>query len=345
MNTKFKYLISWKKHTLNFKFNAKTSRGNLKHHSCYIIQISSSDMPSIIGLGEASPLAGLSIDYSPNFEEVLDKYCLLLSQQELNSSTITEIIPPDLPSIRFGFETALLDLEQGGQRQLFNFSPQFSIPINGLIWMGDLAFMQQQIDVKLSQGYNCLKFKVGGLNFDQEFDLIQALRNRYNAQDLIIRLDANGAYSKYNVEKVLNQWSLLDIHSIEQPIKQGKYELMAYLCQNSPIDIALDEELIGVDNYDDRKLLLETIKPAYIILKPTLLGGFNAVRQWIDLAESLSIKWWLTSALESNIALNTISQFAAQYNLTLHQGLGTGDLYHNNLCSKHKIESGYLFLS
>ncbi len=341
------FIISYQKYCLDFKFKAKTSRASLTHHNCYIIQICKHDNPNVIGLGEASPLSGLSIDASPDFEKILDKYCHFLCDKKLSISTLYQFIPENLPSIRFAFEMALLDLEQGGRQVLFanmQLPAQRAIPINGLIWMGNLDFMQHQIDEKLSQGYDCLKFKVGALNFNQEYQFIKYLRESYPIQKLMIRLDANGAYRTNDALGILDKWAKLDIHSIEQPIAVGQVEQMGLLCKSSPIPIALDEELIGVSG-TSREELLEKISPDYIILKPTLLGGFKASEQWIKLAESFSINWWLTSALESNIALNALAQFVAQYHPSLHQGLGTGGLYINNLPAKTEIKLGQLFLT
>jgi o-succinylbenzoate synthase len=333
------------KKTLNFNFKAKTSRAVLTQHDCYIISISNQNQPDIIGLGEASPLPGLSVDYSKNFELILDHYCHSLSYQILDYSTITQFIPEHLPSLIFAFETALLDLAQGGKQQLI--SSEFTagintIPINGLIWMGEPSFMKKQIETKLQEDYQCLKIKVGSLDFEQEYQLVKSIRDIYSAQDVIIRLDANGAYSAKSALSVLEKWEKLNIHSIEQPIAAGQTQLMSELCLSSPISIALDEELIGYTNTQDKLKLLQTIKPDYIVLKPTLLGGFKATAEWINLAQSLSIDWWLTSALESNIGLNAISQFAGQYRPVIHQGLGTGQLYDNNFPSKLDIKSGYL---
>jgi len=318
----------------------------LLSHNCYILSIIRINSPHIVGLGEASPLPELSIDYRSDFESVLDHYCNILTTQELHSSIINNLIPESLPSIRFAFETALLDLERGGQQQLFDMdavSGPYKLPINGLIWMGDLAFMQKQIESKLNEGYKCLKIKVGSLDFEKEYQLIHSIRKNYSARDVIIRLDANGAYPVNKALSLLETWSNLDIHSIEQPIAAGQIKAMSELCEKSPIPIALDEELIGLSATKDKQTLLEKIKPAYIILKPTLLGGFAITSEWIRVAGSLSINWWLTSALESNIGLNAISQFAMLHQPALHQGLGTGELYNNNSPAKVIIQSGYLY--
>jgi len=319
----------------------------MSSHNCYILSIASKNSPHIIGLGEASPLPGLSIDFSNNFESLLDQYCRSLSTITLHSSIIHDLIPAHLPSIRFAFETALLDLEQGGKQQLFDLDysdKSLKLPINGLIWMGDFDFMHEQIKAKLAEAYDCIKIKVGSLDFEKEYQLVKSLRKNYSAKEIIIRLDANGAYSNEKVQSILAHWAELDIHSIEQPIKAGQIEEMAHICKTSPIKIALDEELIGITQTEDKYALLESIKPTYIILKPTLLGGFAATAEWISIAESLSIGWWITSALESNIGLNAITQFTLQYQPKMHQGLGTGQLYSNNFSSKLSLQAGYIYL-
>ncbi|MDQ4139879.1 MAG: o-succinylbenzoate synthase, partial [Bacteroidota bacterium] len=217
------------------------------------------------------------------------------------------------------------------------------IPINGLIWMGDRAFMQHQIEKKLQEGYSCLKLKIGGLDFESELKILQQIREVANAQNLTIRLDANGAFSPMDARQKLEQLAKYNIHSIEQPIKPGQLEVMANLCNQSPVPIALDEELIGIVEQNEKQQLLSIIQPTYIILKPTLIGGFAATREWITQAETKGIKWWMTSALESNIGLNAISQFTGQFNLEREQGLGTGQLYHNNIESPLQIKSGKLY--
>ncbi|MFK5984122.1 MAG: o-succinylbenzoate synthase [Pseudomonadota bacterium] len=288
-------------------------------------------------------MSGLSPDYSENFATIVDNYCQSLSNKNLHSSTINKYIPAHLPSLRFAFEMALLDLQRGGRQDYFDLT-NTTIPINGLIWMGDLDFMQQQIEAKLYAGYQCLKIKVGSLEFEKEYQLVRLIRNKYSAKKLIIRLDANGAYAINQAQNILEKWSELNIHSIEQPIRAGQITAMAKLCSSSPIKIALDEELIGIIDKQQQEDLLSAIQPAYIILKPTLLGGFNSTLQWIKLAQSLDINWWLTSALESNIALNAITQYTAQFQPVLHQGLGTGALYENNFPTTMQIKNGFVQL-
>ncbi|MCJ8167646.1 o-succinylbenzoate synthase [Pontibacter sp. E15-1] len=337
-------------HTLQFKFDARTSRGAISEHKVYFIHLWHTEAPEIIGMGECAPLAGLSIDARPDLEQKLEVVAQLVNEGKVDLEAVGTL-PEDLqlqewPALRFALETALLDLQHGGQRLLYDnaFSRgEAGIPINGLIWMGDSRFMQEQIEKKLEEGYSCLKLKIGGLDFVQELAILQSIREVASVQELTVRVDANGAFSPQEAYKKLERLARYDLHSIEQPIKQGQHEAMAQLCAYTPVPIALDEELIGVQEPAEKVQLLETIKPQYIILKPTLLGGLASSAEWIELAEARNIGWWNTSALESNIGLNAISQFTANYNITMPQGLGTGQLYHNNIPSGLQIEQGQLW--
>jgi o-succinylbenzoate synthase len=237
-----------------------------------------------------------------------------------------------------------MDLQNGGTRKLFNngFIAGQPLHINGLIWMGDMDFMMNQINEKIASGFRCIKLKVGGLDFDRECDTLNYIRKRYYRENIIIRLDANGAFKLDEVLYKLEELSKYDVHSIEQPIKPGLPE-MKQLCRKTPIPIALDEELIGKFTHAEKEHLLEDLKPQYIILKPTLLGGFDQCADWISLAEKKQIGWWMTSALESNIGLNAIAQFTANYNTELFQGLGTGAIYSNNFSSPLSVQGGKLF--
>jgi o-succinylbenzoate synthase len=249
------------------------------------------------------------------------------------------------PSIAFGIETALLDLKAKGSKILFqnDFSQsEKGIPINGLVWMGDKAFMQKQIREKIKNGYHCIKLKIAALDFNTELEILADIRKQFSPKDIEIRLDANGAFHATEALEKLEKLAKFEIHSIEQPIRQGQSNEMAELCMQSPIPIVLDEELIGIAPAD-REQLLEKIKPAYIILKPSLLGGFNTCENWIRLAKTHNIDWWITSALESNIGLNAIAQWTYTLNSPLPQGLGTGQLYHNNIPSPLQIENAQLF--
>ena len=342
--------FSYKKHTLQFKFEAGTSRGVLKIKTTYFIFLK--DGNGSVGVGECGPLKGLSIDDRDDFEVQLKEMGEKITQLAIpNSETeiskfVANNIPDNFPSIQFGFELALLDLLHGGKRIIYknDFSEsRKGLAINGLIWMGDKEFMLRQIEEKLEHGYSCIKLKIGAIDFETECELLTYIRSKYSKEEVTLRVDANGAFSPDEAMKKLDALSVFDIHSIEQPIKQGQMDSMAVLCAKSPIPIALDEELIGIFGKEGKLKLLERIRPQYIILKPTLLGGFAKTAEWIDIAESLNIDWWITSALESNIGLNAVSQFTANYNVTMPQGLGTGQLYTNNIPAPLTIQKGFIY--
>jgi len=325
-------------YNLNFKFPAGTSRGVLMHKPSSFLIL---EKDGVKGIGECSTIPDLSIDPQETYDQKLEEVCLLLN----------EGIAPDsfdfseYPSIVFGLETALLDLNVNGSKRLFQ--SQFSegkagIPINGLVWMGDKDFMQKQIREKIEIGYHCIKLKVGAIDFETELEIISNIRKQFSEDDIEIRLDANGGFSTENALEKLERLSKLEIHSIEQPIKPRQFDAMAELCQHSPIPIVLDEELIGVES-TEKEFILEKIKPAYIILKPSLLGGFEASEEWILQANKHNINWWVTSALESNIGLNAIAQWTYTLNSDMPQGLGTGQLYHNNIPSPLEIRDAKLF--
>lgn len=321
-----------------FKFPAGTSRGVLMHKTSSFLLL---EKDGFIGVGECSTIPNLSIDPQESYYHKLDELCQLLN----NGNDPTA---PDLsayPSLAFGLETALLDLKAKGSKKLFQSS--FSqgnegIPINGLVWMGDKAFMQKQINEKILAGYHCIKLKIGALDFDTELEILSQIRKSFSPRDIEIRLDANGAFNTDEALCKLEKLSKYDIHSIEQPIKQGQLEFMAKLCIDSPIPIVLDEELIGVKS-TDKEWMLKDIKPAYIILKPSLLGGFVASEEWIKWAEKHKIAWWITSALEANIGLNAIAQWTSTLGSKMPQGLGTGQLYLNNIPSPLEIREAKLF--
>jgi o-succinylbenzoate synthase len=331
------------KHPLHFKFEAGTSKGVLTEKMCWLLKVYDIDEPEIVGWGEVNILPKLSIDDLPNIEELIIYYCKQFSDQPILS--VEQAIPAELPALRFALETALFDLQSGGKRDLFQ--TEFTngnqkIPINGLVWMGTKAFMEEQLHQKIKDGYNCIKIKIGAIDFAQECDLLASIRAKYTRDEMMIRVDANGAFAFDEALEKLKILAQYDIHSIEQPIKQGQLEEMKCLCANSPVPIALDEELIGVFSDEAKYDLLKTIQPQYIILKPALIGGMMISNKWIELAESLGIGWWITSALESNIGLNAIAQFTAYLNPANHQGLGTGQLYTNNIPSPLTIENGFL---
>ncbi len=323
-------------HQLKFKFPAGTSRGVLQEKpSTYLLL----EENGVTGIGECSTIPDLSIDSTDTYQTKIEEVC-----QWLNDGNAPENIDlSEYPSIAFGLETALLDLKSNGSKLLYDndFSAgKAGIPINGLVWMGDKEFMQKQIREKITAGYRCIKLKVGALDFETELDIIKNIRREFTKNDIELRLDANGGFSPKDALVKLNRLSEFQIHSIEQPIKQKQWEAMAEVCQKSPIPIVLDEELIG--SAPD-ETMLKQIKPAYVILKPSLIGGFEISEKWISLAETLKIGWWVTSALESNIGLNAIAQWTASLNSTLPQGLGTGQLYHNNIPSPLEIRNAALY--
>lgn len=319
----------------------------MKDRTSWFVKIWDEKDSTVFGLGECAPLPGLSVDDKPEYESVLSTVVNKIGTLKNSSAVLKDvlnIIPPGFPSIVFGVETALLDLQQGGKRIIFNneFIQSKPIPINGLVWMGDLDVMLQQASIKIEAGFRCIKIKVGGLNFEKECDIIHYIRKKYFRENITLRLDANGAFKVEEALYKLYDLSKYNIHSIEQPIKPGRPE-MEELCRKSPIPIALDEELIGVESADDKRKLMERIKPQFIILKPTLHGGIHGTQEWITLAESLGIGWWITSALESNIGLNAICQLTANYPITLPQGLGTGQLYDDNFQSPLEVSKGEIF--
>ncbi|MBB6460697.1 o-succinylbenzoate synthase [Flammeovirga kamogawensis] len=337
--------FSYQKRVLDFNFPAKTSRGSITTKNCFLISVFDTDEPNIVGWGECNTLKGLSIDYFEDYEERLKLVLDKINKLPLSFATLSDFLDKEVyPSIFFALETALLDLSNGGKKKIYtnSFYKGTPIPINGLVWMGDKAFMKQQIDEKLAKGFDCIKVKVGALNFEDELQLLKYIRSEYSPEEITLRVDANGAFAVGEAMEKLKRLSAYSLHSIEQPIWAGQWDEMAELCSTTPIPIALDEELIGIKTAHQQKLL-ETINPQYIILKPALVGGLEASKTWIALAEKQHIPWWMTSALESNIGLNAIAQFTANYVIDKPHGLGTGQLYHNNYASPLTVSSGTLF--
>lgn len=339
------------RYNLKFKFDAGTSRGVIRDKNSFFIKVYESHNPSVFGIGESGPLAGLSIDYVEDLElRLLEIMHLLTSFPKPKDKNQVYDFAKDIageayPSVRFALEVALIDLLNNGKRKIFQntFSEGvLPISINGLVWMGNPEFMLQQVQAKINSGFKCIKIKIGALDFETECSILAHIRKTYSQEQIELRVDANGAFSAEGALRKLEALSKYQIHSIEQPVAAGKIDLMAELCSKSPLPIALDEELIGVYG-KNKRFLLDEINPSYIILKPTLLGGLKETDQWISLAEELGIKWWITSALESNIGLNAICQFTAEYDNLLPQGLGTGQLYHNNIKSPLEISEGKIF--
>ncbi len=330
---------TYKKYILDFKNPSGTSRGVLTQKETWFLIIENDQKR---GVGECGILRGLSIDDRPDYEEKLKWVCqnISMGKDQLWESLI------EFPSIQFGVEMAFQSLESENPFLLFqsHFTlGQKSIPINGLIWMGNPEFMKQQIEEKLAAGFNCIKLKIGAIDFDKELELLGYIRQNFTPQQIEIRVDANGAFNESDALYKINKLSGYQLHSIEQPIQKNNTDMMSELCKNSKIDIALDEELIGVFSYQEKEDLLIKIMPKYIILKPSFVGGFRGTNEWISIAEKLNIGWWITSALESNIGLNAIAQFTFLKQNLMPQGLGTGGLFMNNFDCPLEVKKGQLF--
>lgn len=347
------FRASVSKKTFQFRFNARTSRGTMKEKDSWFLKIWNESQPETFGVGECGPLPGLSMDDLNNLEEVLGQVVAKMSHLKLSGvgsmAEIHRLIQNEFdfiqkyPAIIFALETAILDLSNGGNRTIFKnkFLDGQPIPINGLVWMGGLDYMLQEVEIKIRDGFNCIKLKIGGIDFEKECDILQYIRRKYFRQKITIRLDANGSFKPDEALYKIKELSKFDVHSIEQPIKPNS-DFLPELCRTTAVPIALDEELIGVLNPDDKKKLLDRIKPHFIILKPSLHGGLHSCAEWIGLAEQHKVGWWLTSALESNIGLNAIAQLAAEYLPQIPQGLGTGLLYHNNFPAPLSVAGGEL---
>ncbi|WP_073087401.1 o-succinylbenzoate synthase [Winogradskyella jejuensis] len=329
---------TYQQYILNFKRPSGTSRGTMTTKETWFIRL---EKDGKVGIGECGILRGLSIDDRPDYENQLKWACenINLGLEKLLNHLV------EMPSIQFGLEMAFKSLDSANLFKLFpsNFTKgKDSIHINGLVWMGDEAFMRQQIIEKIESGFKCIKLKIGAIDFQTELDILKSIRKEFSISDIELRVDANGAFRPKEALEKLNRLSEYHLHSIEQPIKPKQFEQMAKLCETSPIDIALDEELIGVFFESEKEELISIIKPQYIILKPSLVGGFQGSQEWIDIAEKHTIKWWVTSALESNIGLNAIAQWTYTLQNSLPQGLGTGGLFTNNFHSPLIVKNGTL---
>lgn len=319
---------SWRPYRLNFSFTAVTSRQAMNYKDTYIVEVSDSALPGWHRTGECALFKGLSADDCPDFESQLTEACKD-PEGALNHP---------YSAIRFGFEQALSEREPTGWSR-----GETGIPINGLIWMGDKAAMAKRIAEKLDAGFRVLKLKIGGICFDDEVDLLRNIRRQFSASVLELRLDANGSFASTNALERLNILSAFDIHSLEQPIRAGHTEDMARICAQSPIPIALDEELIGTRNVAESEALVRAIRPAYLILKPALCGGFRGADQYIGIASRLGLGWWATSALESNVGLEAIAHWLSEKGVSIPQGLGTGMLYTNNFPSPLELRGSELW--
>lgn len=326
------------KYTLDFINPAGTSRGVLLQKDTYFLKIWDEQCPEHFGLGECALFKGLSAEDNDRYEPKLRELCR-------NIALGVETDLAEFSSIQFGLETAILDFANGCRRVCFD--NDFArgtchIPINGLVWMGTKDEMIARINEKVAAGFHVIKLKIGAIDFNQELEMISHIRRRYSERDLTIRVDANGAFSPDTVMERLGRLSEYSIHSIEQPIKAGQWEEMARVCEKSPIPVALDEELIGITNPMMMMTILRSIRPHYIILKPSLMGGFAGSTEWLKMAAQFGTGGWITSALESNVGLNAIAQWVATLQVRIPQGLGTGALYHNNIASPLEQHADYL---
>lgn len=336
--------IDVEERVLHFKQPAGTSRGVYTERRIWLVRMSDG---SSVGMGECAPLPDLSCDALEPYiyNKVLGDFCRQVEQ--------TGEIPyedlRDYPSMLFGLETAMLNLRRG----CLLFDTPFAngkqgIPINGLVWMGSYEEMLQRMEDKLAQGFRCVKLKVGAIDFEHELDLVKRIRERFSHHEVELRLDANGGFKPEDALYRLELLSQYAIHSIEQPIKQKQWAKMAELCRDAPLPIALDEELIGVNDPEIKRQMLRIIKPAYIVLKPSLHGGMMGCREWIDIAREEGIGSWITSALESNVGLNAIAQFCSEVygdGITFPQGLGTGQLFTDNIPMPLEIRGDKLWIS
>jgi len=327
---------------LKFNFPGGTSRGVLTVKPSWFIKIWDDIAPELCGIGEVSIIPGLS----PETEGVIEKHLAELKNNPLAFITKQKESLKGKPAIRFGIETALFDMQNGGKRILY--PSEFTegkkgITINGLVWMGNKDEMLSRIKEKVDSGFSCIKIKVGAINFEDELDLLKYIRKSFSESTLQLRVDANGAFLPNESFHKLEQLSKYNLHSIEQPIKAGQWQAMANLCKQTPLPVALDEELIGIDEDQRKTELLKTIKPQYIVLKPSLIGGLAETTNWASLAEQSNIDWWVTSALEGNIGLNAIAQWTYKYGSNMPQGLGTGQVFSNNIDSPLEIKRDELY--
>jgi o-succinylbenzoate synthase len=333
-----------KYHELQFKKPAGTSRGILRTKPSWFFKMTDTENTERVGFGECSIIPGLSFEDQNDLENGFERLLSTIERgNNINLTYLHDLV--ELPAMRFALETCMRDFHTTGTQILYPGSftkGRFDIPINGLIWMGAKEDMFIQVKEKIENGWTCIKLKIGAIDFEDELDLIKYIRQHFTPADIMIRVDANGAFSPQNALERLKKLAKYSLHSIEQPIATGQYDEMALLCEKTPLPIALDEELIGIHQKSKKTELLKIINPQFIILKPSLVGGLSASEEWINIAKDLGIGFWITSALESNIGLNAIAQWTAHNEFDSFQGLGTGQLYTNNIDSPLEIRPGRL---
>ncbi len=328
-------------YTLHFKRPAATSRGALFTKQAVFLAATRADLPGVVGWGECSPMPGLSVDDLPDYVDKVQAVCNTFDA----GGDMPALDLVELPSVAFGLETAVRDLQTGGRQRLFDtaFSRgEAALPTHGLIWIGDAQNVVEQVELKAAQGCRVIKMKVGALPFEEERALLRSIRQRYSPREIELRLDANGAFAPAEALERLKRLSEFDVAFLEQPIAAGQWQAMAGLCVHSPIPLALDEELIGIAGTEARRQLMDTVRPQHLILKPSLLGGLAGCEAWIDEAERLDSQWWINSLLESNVGLNAICQWTSARQVEKDDrvhGLGTGQLYANNIPSPLRLDA------
>jgi o-succinylbenzoate synthase len=332
---------AWKEITLTPRFELGTSKGPINTRTVWYLIAWNEERPEVKGIGEAALFPGHSKEFPADVKTKLLELCLDTSnwKQRLNDDLV------DVPSVRFAVEQCLGDLEASGSKVLypsaFTLGKQ-GIPINGLVWMGDKAMMKQRIREQVAAGFTTVKMKIGAIGIEDELELLKTVRAEFSVKDITLRVDANGAFNARNAMDVLQRLADLQVESIEQPVAPGLYEVMAELCERSPIPLALDEDLIGLNTRDAKADLLENVKPQHIVIKPSLVGGWAAAEEWIALAKARNIGWWITSALESSVGLNAVAQWTATLDTLVAQGLGTGSVYADNIPSPLLAAKGEL---
>ena len=334
---------------LHFKQPAGTSRGIYTERRIWLVKVIDGER---VGIGECAPLPKLSCDDIPNYSEELrvksEEFAAAIQKGDEAIAAFFETLR-DYPSMLFGMETALDDLKTSlvpSQRERVG-GEAISIPTNGLVWMGSYDEMEQRIEQKLKQGFHCIKLKIGAIDFDAELELLKKIRKRFGPREIELRVDANGAFAYDEALYKLELLSQYALHSIEQPIKAKQWANMSELCRESPLRIALDEELIGVNDPEQKRQMLNIIRPAYIVLKPSLHGGMMGVREWVEIANDMGIGLWITSALESNVGLYAIARLAYDIygpNIRMPQGLGTGLLFTDNIPMPLKMQGERLII-
>ena len=352
------------KRVFHFRRPAGTSRGVYLTRTSWFVRLtcdSSQGGKMGDGVGECAPLPDLSCDSMPDdeYERTLRAMC----ERYVETGEIPYEALRPYPSMLFGLETAhaqMLGLPPFDRATPFSRGEE-GIPINGLVWMGTFEEMYARVVEKLDAGFHCVKLKIGAIDWSRELQLIRFVRERFSRDEVELRLDANGGFTTDVALQRLEELAKYDIHSIEQPIAVRQWSALRELCDARLVPIALDEELIGVNDVAEKARLLDAIRPQYIILKPSLHGGMRGCIEWISLARERGIGSWMTSALESNVGLRAISLFAAQMydnrgerreergesivHSPMPQGLGTGQLFTDNIPMGLQVRGERLWMS